>query len=368
MRSCSQSCGHVVTFKRHSEEREPYPSKRCESPKYAATPAERGVERGRDTRKKTKVTSATRTSQGDRDDDAPAHSLAGGHSVFDQPPLLNCSCSKSQKRHHTATATLMGDPTPTQSPAQKAVKLKSLIVKPPDGFCLPRCVPYHTMWEIPDFMITYICSLLTRAMVEDEQQCLKFFGRDAASLSWQCMASALYTGVAWHRQHNKVFPKIPSRLESEDGHPRATVFPERPDLPRVSCGPGWKDNLQAWWKYFWPSSSSGAMLALCTLTVGLFRRTVSWCTMSSSTSSTSLWSGRFLWRSMPWRTRCLGCSMAWTTTGLMTRLTCTRPMLNCRWTFTKSGSGSWNATNMRRHMRETSSAALVTLPRSSSWE
>ena len=99
-------------------------------------------------------------------------------------------------------------------------------------------------------MITYICSLLTRAMVEDENECMKYFGSDATSLSWQCMASVLYAIVAWKVQGYRVFPEIPSRLESKPSHPRATVFLERPDLPRDAHGKGWKTNIQAWWKYF----------------------------------------------------------------------------------------------------------------------
>ena len=209
------------------------------------------MECGRDvTKKKTKASAAMRPAQGYRDDDVPARSLSRGHSVFDQPPLLNCSWSKSQKRHHNTASVQAKDPTPTQSPAQKTVKLRSLIVKPADGFCLPRKAPYHTMWETPDCMITYICSLLTRAMVEDQKECMKYFGSDAASLTRQCMASSLYAIVVWKIQGHRVFPEIPSRLENEPCHPRATVLPEKPDLPKVSCGDGWKTNIQAWWKYF----------------------------------------------------------------------------------------------------------------------
>ena len=149
-----------------------------------------------------------------------------------------------------ATAVQVKNLTPTQSPAQKAVKLRSLIVKPADGFCLPRKVPYHMMWEMPDCMIAYICSLFTCAMVEDEKECMKYFGSDATSLSRQCMASALYAMVAWKVQGHRVFPEIPSRLEKERPHPRAAVFSERPDLPRDARSDSWKTNIQAWWKYF----------------------------------------------------------------------------------------------------------------------
>ena len=236
--SQSQSCGRVITFKCQSEERETYPHKRHESPKYGATPTERGMEHGRDvTKKKTQATTTVRPTQGSRDDDAPACSLAGGHSVFDQPPLLSCSLSKSQKRHHAATTVQAKNSTPTQSPAQKTVKLRSSIVKPADGFCLPRRAPYHMMWETPDCMITYICSLLTRAMVEDEKECMKYFGNDTASLSQQCMASALYAIIAYKVQGHRVFPEIPSRLERE---PPSSLSRRIPGETRCSEGLPWR--------------------------------------------------------------------------------------------------------------------------------
>ena len=114
-------------------------------------------------------------------DDLLTQSLARGHSVFNQPPTVararssyltppNCNCnhdhdydrSKSRKRDWDRgrnSTYRTGDPMPTQSPAQKIVRLKSLVMKVEPHWRLPRSTPYFTMWEKPDDMITYISSL-----------------------------------------------------------------------------------------------------------------------------------------------------------------------------------------------------------------
>ena len=250
-----------VCLKRESEERDVEPKCRA-SPQQRPSPEERG----RSILKKVTANTSRDTSSEDQHGDqdvprgmgSPLTRLHPGHRVPQgtgdkarqqtafQDAMRQCytnyaSRSRSRKReHHQAPPSA---PTPTQSPAQKTSKLKSIVTvvnKPPQpkserGGCdrsraEPTSVwhptsraPYHLMGvravagerdhESEEDLIKYMMNRFTWEHYSAElHDAANAFGGRTTYVARFCMAMALYFEVTWIRGEKWIFPVIPEEL------------------------------------------------------------------------------------------------------------------------------------------------------------
>ena len=133
---------------------------------------------------------------------------------------------ESLKRERTPMPQASGS-MPTQSPAQKnmKLKLKSVVHKPlpkqPDahptgGWQPDRAPPYHSMADRLEEFMQYIMQLgmMAHEYFSAEIDDLMFFGHEQLSIVCQIVASVLYTELAWFRGYPYTFPVIPPQLQS----------------------------------------------------------------------------------------------------------------------------------------------------------
>ena len=197
-------------------------------------------------------------------------SLAVGYST-----LMQCPGSLKWERTPAPSSSTPSGLTPTQSPAQKntKLKLKSIVHKVPpkepeacatSSWQPDRALPYHSMAEkLEDFM-NYI--MQSRLMVHDhfiaEIDDLMIFGHERSSITWQVVASILYTELVWFNGYPYTFPVIPPQLERKAPDPEGAPLPEHPKESRSCRAVGLKENCQVWWRYllallqYWKDANS----------------------------------------------------------------------------------------------------------------
>ena len=147
-----------------------------------------------------------------------------------------------------------------QSPAQKNMKLKSVVQKPPpkqldacpsSGWQPDRAPPYHSMAKkLEDFMHYIMQSgLMVRKHFNTEIDDLMIFGHEQLSITRQVMVSILYMELAWFKGYPYTFPVIPPQLERRVQYPDDAPLPECPREFRSCHAVGLKENCQVWWCY-----------------------------------------------------------------------------------------------------------------------
>ena len=78
---------------------------------------------------------------------------------------------------------------------------------------------------------------------------LMIFGHERLSITWQVVASILYTELAWFNGYPYTFPVIPPQLERKVPYPEGALLPECPKESRSRQAMGLKENCQVWWCY-----------------------------------------------------------------------------------------------------------------------
>ena len=165
-------------------------------------------------------------------------SLAVGCSTLTQRPS-----SLKQKRTPAPSSSTVTGSTPTQSPAQKNTKLKSIVCKVPpkeqearttSSWQPDRAPPYHSMAEKPEDFMNYIMQsgLMVRDHFIAEIDDLMIFGHEQSSIARQVVVSILYTELAWFNGYPYTFPVIPPQMERRAPYPEGTPLPERPKESR----------------------------------------------------------------------------------------------------------------------------------------
>ena len=103
--------------------------------------------------------------------------------------------------------------TPTQSPAQKTPKLKSLVQRAPTtkNYCDP---PYNCLDKDPKEFIQYLMGNLDWKAYDMEIRCLATFYSQATVLAHCVIASIITTLVAANRGVHFLVPVIPRELMS----------------------------------------------------------------------------------------------------------------------------------------------------------
>ena len=149
--------------------------------------------------------------------------------------------SSSRKREHTQPRR-MAAPTPTQSPAQKNFKVKSMVtlvesasqprrrshsrrgrVSEMPAWSPHRRAPYHLIgiWEAmgregqdsEKALLLYIMDQFTWEYYSPELNDFRnAFGSKTVFITRSCMAAALYFEVAWARGEKWIFPLIPDLM------------------------------------------------------------------------------------------------------------------------------------------------------------
>ena len=194
--------------------------------------------------------------------------MAAGYSTLTQ----HSSSLKWERTPAPSSSTAMGL-MPTQSPAQKNMKLKSIVCKVPpkepeahatSGWQPDRAPPYHSMAEKPEDFMNFI--MQSRLMVCDhfiaEIDDLMIFSHKHSSIAQQVVASILYTELAWFNGYPYTFPVIPPQLERKAPYPEGALLPEHPKESRSCQAVGLKENCQVWWCYllvllqYWRDASS----------------------------------------------------------------------------------------------------------------
>ena len=199
------------------------------------------------------------------------------------------SRSSSRKREHTQSRAVA--PTPMQSPAQKAFKLKSTVtvVEPasrprhrsnsrhrssshhrsssrhrPQASDMPawrphRGAPYHLIGvcevegkrdqESEKHLLLYIMDRFTWEHYSPELNDFgNAFGSKTVFVTRFCMAVALYFEVAWARGEKWIFPLIPDLL-TESPMRRGGKLPVRPTCSTKCKGDNVKLRCREWWMY-----------------------------------------------------------------------------------------------------------------------
>ena len=189
----------------------------------------------------------------------PERLLAAGYSALvQQPGSLKWERMPAPQLSSSTPSRSM----PTQSPAQKnmKLKLKSIVQKvppkqldahPTSGWQPDRAAPYHSMAKKPEDFIHYIMQsgLMVCEHFIAEIDDLMIFGHEWSSIAHQVVASILYTELVWFKGYPYTFPVIPPQLERRALDPEGAPLPERPRESRSCRGVGLKKNCQVWWRY-----------------------------------------------------------------------------------------------------------------------
>ena len=120
--------------------------------------------------------------------------------------------------------------TPTQSPAQKTPKLKSLVQRAPTtkNYCDP---PYNSLDKDPKEFIQYLMENLDRKAYNVEIRCLAAFYSQATVLAHHVIASTITTLVVANRGIHFLLPFIPRELMNSPPNP---LDAEPPGAPACS--------------------------------------------------------------------------------------------------------------------------------------
>ena len=171
-----------------------------------------------------------------------------------------------------SSSTVMGL-MPTQSPAQKNMKLKLIVHKVPpkelearatSGWQPNGAPPYHSMVEKPEDFMNYIMQsgrMVCNHFIAEIDD-LMIFGHERLSITQQVVASILYTELVWFNGYPYTFPVIPPQLERKAPYPEGTPLPECPKESRSHRAMGLKENCQVWWCYllvllqYWKDANS----------------------------------------------------------------------------------------------------------------
>ena len=185
--------------------------------------------------------------------------LAAGYSALVQRPgSLKWERTPVPQPSSSTPSGLM----PTQSPAQKnmKLKLKSIVQKvppkqpdahPTSGWQPDRAPPYHSMAKKPEDFMHYIMQsgLMVCNHFITEIDDLIIFGHKWLSIAHQVVASILYTELAWFKGNPYTFPVILRQLEMRAPDPKGASLSQHP-LESQSChAVGLKENCQVWWHY-----------------------------------------------------------------------------------------------------------------------
>ena len=287
-----------VCLKREIEERDVEPKRRA-SPQQRPSPGERG----RSILKK--VTANTSRDAGSQDihgdQDVPrgvgspltrlqpgvrapmgtgckAHQQTAFQDAMKQCYTNYASRSRLRKReHHQAPPSA---PTPTQSPAQKTSKLKSIVTvvnkpqqprsersghdrplaEPTSVWCPTSRAPYHLIGvravagekdrENEEDLIKYIMNRFTWEHYGAElHDAANAFGGRTTYVARFCMAMVLYFEVAWIRGEKWIFPVIPEELTGTT-LTRGGQLPRKPDSSKGRHAEDIKLRCREWWMYF----------------------------------------------------------------------------------------------------------------------
>ena len=157
-------------------------------------------------------------------------------------PSRHCSHSRSsmssQSRHrdstpHTSRKRPVAKPprpmevTPTQSPAQKTPKLKSLVQRAP-AMKNYRDPPYNSVNKDPKEFIQYLMGNLDRKAYNTEIRCLAAFYSQATVLAHHVIASTITTLVAANRGIHFLALFIPRELINSPPNPLDAEPPGAP--------------------------------------------------------------------------------------------------------------------------------------------
>ena len=181
--------------------------------------------------------------------------------------------SLKQERTPALSSSTASGSTPTQSPAQKNTKLKSIVHKVPpkepeacttSGWQPDRAPPYQLMAEKSEDFMNYIMQsgLMVHNHFIAEIDDLMIFGHERSSITRQVVASILYTELAWFNGYPYTFPVIPPQLERKAPDPEGAPLPECPKESRSRRAVGLKENCQVWWRYllvllqYWKDANS----------------------------------------------------------------------------------------------------------------
>ena len=227
-------------FKCRSASREEDVKRSCEeSPEYGSTPRERGCS----LHHKSKSDIQYPASPGRRRPSSRSFTPFGHHS-HSRPRSLSRHHSQSRSstpgcsHHrdstpHTSRKRLVAktpkptEATPTQSPAQKTPKLKSLVQRAPATKNY-RNPPYHCLNKDPKEFIRYIMGNLDRKAYDAEIRCLAAFYLQATVLARRVITSIITTLVAANRGIHFMALVIPRELMSSLNNPSDAEPPGAP--------------------------------------------------------------------------------------------------------------------------------------------
>ena len=121
------------------------------------------------------------------------------------------------------------------------------------------------MAEKPEDFMNYIMQsgLMVRNHFIVEIDDLMIFSHEQSSITWQVVASILYTELAWFNGYPYTFPVIAPPLERKAPYPEGTPLPECPKESRSRRAVGLKENCQVWWHYLLVLLQSGRMPIPC---------------------------------------------------------------------------------------------------------
>ena len=143
--------------------------------------------------------------------------------------------------------------TPTQSPAQKTPKLKSLVQRAPatKNYC---DAPYNCLDKDPKEFIRYLMGNLDRKAYDAEIRCLATFYSQATVLAHCVIACTITTLVVANRGIHFLVPFIPRELMSSPNNPTDAEPPQAPARSddyqtdvRVHCVWEWMYLLLYWY-------------------------------------------------------------------------------------------------------------------------
>ena len=197
---------------------------REESPEYGTTPRERGRSLHRKSKSdlqylalpgRRHLGSWSFTPFGHR-----SHSRHHSHSQSSMPGQSHHrdSIPHTSRKRPVAKTPRLTEATPTQSPAQKTPKLRSLVQRVPATKHY-RDPPYNCLDKDPKEFIWYLMGNLDGKAYDTEIRCLAAFYSQATVLAHRVIAPIITTLVAANRGIHFLVPVIPRELMSSPNNP-----------------------------------------------------------------------------------------------------------------------------------------------------
>ena len=201
-----------------------------ESPEYSATPRERGCS----LKCKSKSDLQYPALPGRRHPGSQSFTPFGHHSHSrhcshsrSYTPSQSCCRDSTSRKQLVAKTPRPTEATPTESPAQKTPKLKSLVQRAPvtKNYHDP---PYNCLDKDPKEFIWYLMGNLDWKAYDMEIRCLAAFYSQATVLACHVITSTITTLMAANQGINFLVPFIPRELISSPNNPTDVEPPGAP--------------------------------------------------------------------------------------------------------------------------------------------